>query len=204
MNKFTHCLMAASLLYGPISEAHASEAAKVRKYQIGIHSMVAVDDVELSAIGLEFDDLSSGKLDGPHQSSVYLLTSINGHVRIGAETLVGNSSQDENTSMNFQGLGFLADLVYGEKFIVHGGLHIGGVIVNATTRTGESENDNTHRGQFFKDTGVFVAPYIGVGYRTEKLEFSVIAKWLNFAESESDEFSAFDAPYAGIGLGINF
>lgn len=204
MNNLAHCALAASLLLGTLNQAHSSDDVNTRKFQIGIHSMIAVDDLALSEISPEFDDLSSGKLNGPHNSSIYILTSVNRHLRIGAETLAGNSTEDDNTSMNFQGLGFLVDFVYGERVLVHGGLHAGGVIVNATTRVGDSENTNTHQGQFYKDSGVFVAPYVGLGYQTGRLEFSVIAKWLEFVEAESDEFSAFNAPYAGIGIGLDF
>jgi len=107
--------------------------------------------------------------------------------------------------MNFQGAGILIDVIQGDKYFVNGGLHAGGVIVNVMSHsTGAAADNGFNSGIHYKDTGLFVAPYIGVGIKLGKHELSLITKRTFMSEGNNDNIDAFNAQYTGIGLGIKF
>jgi hypothetical protein len=189
----------------PINFAWANEEHKNYQYQVGIHSMLVNGSMELSKIDPSFNDLSSDGIGGPHHSSLYLLRTVNEYLRIGVETLVGNSENKNSTTMNFQGAGVLFDISQGDKYFVNGGLHAGGVIVNVMSHSNGTAADNgVNSGIHYKDTGLFVAPYFGVGINFGKHELSLITKWIFMSEGNNDDIDAFNAQYTGIGLGMKF
>ncbi len=175
-------------------------------YQVGGYSMLINGSMNLSKIDSSFDDLSANGIDGPHHSSLYLLRSMNDHFAIGVATLVGDSENKSGTTMGFQGIGFMLDAKYGSKYFFKGGLHIGSAIVNVMSHTsGSASITGVNSGTHYKDSGVFIAPYVGVGWDLELLELSFIIKQVDFVLSDkNNNIDAFNAMYSGIGFGVKF
>lgn len=98
-------------------------------------------------------------------SGFFLMYKLRSHLRIGVETLVASSDKNEATTMNYQAAGPVIEVSYGRSWRIAGGVHGGGVIVNAMARQGTAPESGASTGTFFKGDGAFLAPYVDVGRR---------------------------------------
>ncbi len=195
-------VLVAAILMLPVA-LQAGEKNKTRKYHIGGHSALILGEMPLSKIAPGFDDLSAAGLKGAHHSGLYFLQEIKPNVRLGLETLVGNADEKAKTTMNFQGLGATANFVYGRKLFLSGGLHAGGIIVNAQQREGAASDNRAQSGTHFKSSGFFLAPFASVGLRVQNKEISLFIKHVSlYARKTQGPLEAFNALYAGLGYGV--
>ena len=197
------CLLPLALLAGGIQ----NDSLVGSKYQIGMRSTFITNTMQLSEINPAFDDLSRDGLKGAHHSSIYFLRSINSNFRIGFETLTGNSDVDAETSMDYQGGGLLLDFNYnlGRQFFVAGGIHAGGIIVDAVHRETEALGKNVQTGTFYKSEGVFLAPSVAIGVNVKRAEFRIVVKPLFMtAVEEGNDMNRFNSTYVGLSHGWNF
>jgi hypothetical protein len=132
-------------------------------------------------------------------SGFFFLYQVRPYLRIGVETLVANSPQDARTTMNYQAAGPVVELTYGRTWFVAGGVHGGGLIVNAMSRQGTAPASGAVSGTYFKGDGGFVAPYADVGYRFRRGEVGVFVKQVNvFGEKERGGISGFSSTFSGL------
>lgn len=192
------------LLFGFIVASLPHEAAaqdRDRKYEIGIRSALITGTMELSGLDPAFDDLSPNGVVGPHMSGFFFLYRVNPYLRIGVETLVSNSDASAATTMNYQAAGPVALLSYGSTWFVSGGVHVGGLIVNAMSRGAAAPTNGATQGSYYKGEGVFLAPSADVGYRFGRSELSVFVKQVSvFGEKERGGIADFSSTFAGLRL----
>lgn len=196
------CLLPLAL----IAEERRSDSSVGSNYQIGMRSTFITNTMQLSKLNPAFDDLSRDGLKGAHHSSIYFLRSINPHFRIGFETLTGNSDVDAETSMDFQGGGLLLDFHYnlGRQFFVAGGIHAGGILVDAVHRETEASGKSVQTGTFYKSEGVFLAPSVAIGVNVKRVEFRIVVKPLFMtAVEEGNDMNRFNSTYVGLSHGWN-
>ena len=167
-----------------------------RRFVAGIRSALIVGSMDLSVLDPAFADLGYDGLTGPHMSGFFLQYNVRPHLRLGVETLVANSDQNAGTSMNYQAAGPVAELSYGAKWFVAGGVHAGGLIVNAMARQGGS-TDGASAGTFYKSNGSFVAPYADVGYRFGRGELGLFVKKVSVL-GDRDGMSGFSSTFSGL------
>ena len=178
---------------------------KEKKYQFGLRSAIITGGLQLSEINPAFDNLSSDGLKGAHHSSIYFLRSIKPWLRVGLETLTGNSKVNAETSMDFQGAGLLLDFVFGEKFFVAGGVHAGGIIVDVVHKETAASGENVETGTFYKSEGVFLAPYAAIGINIKASEFRFFVKPVFMTSAEKDNnMDGFNSTSVGLSYGLNF
>jgi hypothetical protein len=169
----------------------------------GLRSGLISGPMKLSQLDAAFGDLANDGPSGPHMSGFFLLVPVRSHLRLGVETLVGNSDQKAATTMNYQAAGPVVDVTYGEKWFVSGGMHVGGVIVNAMARADAAPATGATRGSYFKANGGFVAPYIDAGYRYRRSEIGGYVKRVGmFGAKDRGGLSPFSATFVGVRLGI--
>jgi hypothetical protein len=174
-----------------------------RKYVAGIRSALITGTLKLSGLDPAFDDLAADGPEGPHMSGFFLLYKVHPHVRIGFETLVANSDQNAVTTMNYQAAGPVVELSYGRSWFVSGGVHMGGLIVNAMARQGAAPPEGAAAGTFYKGNGLFVAPTLDIGYRFRRLEVGLMLKQVNiFGEEDRGGLSAFSSPFVGLRIAV--
>jgi len=172
-----------------------------RKYVAGIRSALITGTMELSGLDPAFDDLAADGPKGPHMSGFFFLIKVRPWLRLGVETLVANSDQDARTTMNYQAAGPVAELSYGDSWFVSGGVHMGGLIVNAMTRQGAAPSAGATAGSFYKGNGLFVAPSVDVGYRFRRTEVGLFMKQVNIlGEKERGGISDFSSTFVGLRL----
>ena len=182
---------------------HAMAQDVDRKYVAGIRSALITGTLELSGIDPAFGDLAADGPEGPHMSGFFLLYKVHPLVRIGFETLVANSDQNAVTTMNYQAAGPVVELSYGRSWFVSGGVHMGGLIVNAMVRQGAAPSERAEAGTFYKGNGLFVAPTLDVGYRYRRLEVGLMLKQVNtFGEEDRGGLSAFGSPFVGLRIAL--
>ena len=184
------------LMASAVTQAAAQE--RDRKYVVGIRSAVIMGTMNLSGLDPAFDDLASDGLKGPHMSGFFLLYKVRPHLRIGIETLVSNSDQAATTTMNYQAAGPVVELTYGASWFITGGVHAGGLIVNAMARQGALPSEGTTSGTFYKDDGAFLAPYADVGRRFRRTEVSLYMKQVNIV----GEISGFSSRFFGLRFAV--
>src|SRR5690606_25926188 len=103
------------------------------------------------------------------------------------------------TTMNYQAAGPVVELRYGRAWFIAGGVHAGGLIVNAMSRQGAAPATGAVTGAYFKGDGGFVAPYADVGYRFRRGEVGVFVKQVNiFGEQERGGISGFSSTFSGL------
>lgn len=181
----------------------ASAQGRDRKYVVGIRSALITGTMELSALDPAFDDLAADGPAGPHMSGFFFLYKLRPFLRVGIETLVANSNQDEATTMNYQAAGPVIELSYGDRWFVSGGVHAGGLIVNAMARQGAAPSEGATTGSYYKGNGLFVAPTIDVGRRLGRSEAGLFVKRVNtFGEQARGGLSAFSATFVGVRLAV--
>jgi hypothetical protein len=174
-------------------------------YQVGIRSALIMGSMELSDLDPRFDDLGFDGLKGPHISGFMFLVKVRPHVRVGIETLVANSDQDATTTMSYQAAGPVVELSYGASWSVAFGLHAGGLIVNAMTRQELAPSSGASAGSFYKGSGVFVAPYVGLARRFGRSELGVFLKPVRiFGESDRGGLTDFSAQFVGVRYALGF
>jgi hypothetical protein len=174
-----------------------------RKYEVGIRSALIVGSMDLSGLDPAFDELAADGPEGPHMSGFFFLYTVRPYLRIGVETLVANSTQDARTTMNYQAAGPVVELTYGRKWFFAGGVHAGGLIVNAMSRQGPAPATGAVTGAYFKGDGGFVAPYADVGYRFRRGEVGVFVKQVNvFGEKERGGIAGFSSTFSGLRFAI--
>jgi hypothetical protein len=157
----------------------------------------------LSGLDPAFDDLGFDGLTGPHISGFFFLYRLRPHLRIGVETLVANSDQDAVTTMNYQAAGPVVGVSYGGSWFIGGGLHVGGLIVNAMARQGPGPSQGASSGSIYKGEGGFVAPYVDIGYRFRRNELGVFVKSVSvFGESDRGGLADFSARFVGLRYAI--
>jgi hypothetical protein len=190
------------LVAGTSTQAAAQD--RDRKYVLGIRSGLITSTMELSGLDPAFDDLEADGPEGPHMSGFFFLFKVRPYLRLGVETLVSNSDQDAATTMNYQAAGPVVELTYGKSWFVSGGVHLGGVIVNAMAREGAAPSEGASSGSFYKGNGLFVAPSVDVGYRFRRgIEVGLYAKYVNiFGEDERGGISDFSSPFVGLRFGV--
>jgi hypothetical protein len=186
------------------SVTHVTAAqGRDRTVVAGIRSGLIAGSMPLSRLDGAFGDLANDGPSGPHMSGFYLLVSVRSHLRIGVETLVGNSDQEATTTMNYQAAGPVVELTYGKTWFVSGGVHAGGVIVNAMSRTGAQPATGATSGSYLKANGGFAAPYADVGYRLRRAEVGVYVKRAAmFGAEDRGGLSPFSATFVGVRFGL--
>lgn len=183
--------------------ARAASQESARKYVAGIRSALIVGTMNLSGLDPAFGDLAADGPEGPHMSGFFFLYRVRPHVRIGIETLVSNSDQDAATTMNYQAAGPVVELSFGDSWFVSGGVHAGGLIVNAMSRQGAAPPEGATTGSYFKGNGVFVSPYADVGYRYRRSEVGLFVKRVGiFGEKDRGGISDFSSTFAGLRFAV--
>lgn len=183
---------------------HAAAAqSRDRTIVAGIRSGLIAGPMKLSRLDADFGDLANDGPVGPHMSGFFLLVSARSHLRLGVETLVANSDQEATTTMNYQAAGPVVEVTYGDKWFVSGGVHAGGVIVNAMSRTDAPPTAGATRGSYFKANGGFAAPYADVGYRLRRGEMGLYVKRAAmFGAKDRGGLSPLSAAFIGARFGI--
>jgi hypothetical protein len=183
--------------------AASQEKERERKYVGGIRSGLVTGTMELSGLDPAFGDLAADGPAGPHMSGFFLMYKVRPYLRVGIETLVASSDKGEATTMNYQAAGPVIELSYGKTWFVSGGVHGGGVIVNAMARQGAAPAEGATTGSYFKGDGVFLAPYVDVGRRIRRYEIGVFLKQVNiFGEKERGGLSDFSSTFVGLRFGL--
>ncbi len=140
---------------------------------------------------------------GPHMSGFFFLVKVRPFLRIGIETLVSNSDNAAATTMNYQAAGPVVELSYGKSWFVSGGVHLGGLIVNAMSRQGSEPVQGATAGTYYKDDGLFVAPTVDVGRRFGRTEAGVFAKRVNiFGGQDGSRISRFSSTFVGLRFAV--
>jgi hypothetical protein len=174
-----------------------------RKYQVGIRSAVIMGTMELSGLDAAFEDLGFDGVKGPHMSGFFFTYKVRPHLRIGVETLVANSDPDTLTTMNYQAAGPVVELSYGDSWFIAGGVHFGGLIVNAMAREGVAPAEGATSGSFYKGTGAFASAYVDIGRRFGRTEIGMFVKpVMVFGESDRGGLSAFNSVFGGVRVAI--
>ena len=136
-------------------------------------------------------------------SGFFFLFKVRPNLRIGVETLVSNSDQDAATTMNYQAAGPVVELSYGKSWFVSGGVHMGGLIVNAMAREGAAPSEGATAGSFYKGNGLFFAPSVDIGYRFRRSELGLFVKRVNvFGVKERGGLSDFSATFVGLRFAV--
>ena len=196
-------LVLIGLLAASTSAQAAAQEPVDRKYVVGIRSGLITGTMELSGLDPAFADLAADGPNGPHMSGFFFLFRVRPYLRIGVETLVSSSDQDAATTMNYQAAGPVVELTYGKSWFVSGGVHVGGLIVNAMARQDAAPPEGASTGSFFKGNGLFVAPSADVGYRFSRTEVGLYVKQVNiFGESERGGISDFGSTFVGLRFGV--
>jgi hypothetical protein len=189
-------------LFGTLMALVATNAAaqdRGRKYEVGIRSALITGTMNLSDVDPAFANLSNDGAEGAHMSGFFLMFNIRPHLRIGVETLVSNSDMTAATTMNYQAAGPVVELTYGTRWFVSGGVHGGGLIVNAMARQGAEPAEGASTGSFFKGDGAFLAPYADVGYRFRRGEVGMFVKQVNiFGQEDRGGIGGFSSSFVGV------
>jgi hypothetical protein len=192
------------VLLGIVVASAANEApAQDRrpKYSVGIRSGLITRTMKLSRLDPAFDNLAPHGPKGPHMSGYFFLFAVRPNLWLGAETLVANSEDTLRTSMNYQAAGPVVQVSYGESWFISGGVHAGGLVVDAVARHGAAPSTGAATGSFFKGDGLFAAPFADVGYRFrgEGAEVGLFIKRVNiFGERERGGISEFSSTFGGL------
>lgn len=181
----------------------AAAQERDHKFVLGIRSAVITGTMTLSRLDPAFDDLEADGAKGPHMSGFFFLYTVRPHLRVGVETLVSNSNKDARTTMNYQAAGPVIEASYGDTWFISGGVHAGGLVVNAMSRQGASPSQGATAGSYFKGDGAFVAPTLDLGYRFRRSELGLFVKRVNiFGEKDRGGISEFSSTFVGLRLAM--
>ncbi len=181
----------------------AAAQERDRKYIVGIRSALITGTMDISGLDPAFGDLAPDGPEGPHMSGFFLMYKLRPYLRIGIETLVANSDKNAVTTMNYQAAGPVIEVSYGKSWFISGGVHAGGLIVNAMARQGATPAEGAATGSYYKGDGVFFAPSVDVGRRFRRYEIGVLMKQVNiFGEKERGGISEFSSSFVGLRFGV--
>jgi hypothetical protein len=181
----------------------APGAAQDRKYEAGIRSALILGTMKLSDLDPAFEDLGPDGAKGPHMSGFFLTYKVRPWLRVGVETLVSSSDPDTLTTMNYQAAGPVVELAAGDTWFIAGGVHFGGLIVNAMARQAPAPAEGATPGLFYKGTGAFASAYLDVGRRFRRTKVSVFVKPVRvFGESDRGGLSAFNSWFSGVRVSL--
>jgi len=185
-------LTLSTLLFG--ARASAQSTADWR-YEVGLRTTFMLSAMPLSELGGGFANLPAGAKALPHSSSLFVLWPLGTHVRLGVETLVGNSYPGSDTDILFQGTGVTAEYQTAGTWFAAVSVQAGGMIASASQ---SSDAEALRAGVHFKESGYFLAPQVGFGRRLRRFDIRLVAKpvWHFGAEG----LDAFDSVYAGISV----
>lgn len=186
----------ALMVSGFLAGDHVSaQSAAGWTYEVGLRTTFMTSAMTLSDLGGGFTDLPAGGKALPHSSSLFVLFPVGTHVRVGIETLVGNSYPGSDAEILFQGTGVTAEYQTTGTWFVALGVQAGAMLASATH---SADRDALRTGVHYKESGYFLAPQFGVGRRVRRFDIRLIAKpvW-NFG---AEGLSAFDGVYAGVSL----
>jgi hypothetical protein len=175
---------------------------RTRNYVAGMRSALIVGSMDLSDIDGAFANLTNDGIQGPHMSGFFLLYKVRPYLRIGVETLVSNSDQKPSTTMNYQAAGPVLEVSYGRSWFVTGGIHAGGLIVNAMVRENADPSERALSGTFYKGNGLFVAPSVDVGVRFRRAEVGLFAKRVNVSGGKDVNMSGFSSTFTGLRVAL--
>ncbi len=178
-------------LQGQVSES---------RYTVGVRSAVMVGTINLSRVDPAFGDLDFDGITGPHISGLFFQYAVRPHLRIGFETLVANSDEDRATTMNYQAGGPVAEMSYGDPWLLAGGVHLGGLIANAMARQGSPPPEGASSGSFYKGEGGFFSPFASFGRRFNRNELRLLVKPV-VVFGDGGGLSGFTAWFAGLSYG---
>lgn len=196
-----HKTLSLAVLLMATLPALAASQDRDRKYVAGIRSALIVGSMDLSGLDPAFDDLEADGTKGAHMSGFFLLYKVRPHLRVGVETLVANADKDARTTMSYQAAGPVVEVTYGDTWFITGGVHAGGLVVNASAREGALPTNGGARGTFFKGDGAFVAPTLDIGRRFGRSEVSLFAKRVNtFGEKDRGGIAEFSSTFVGLRL----
>ena len=172
------------------------------KYEVGLRSTFMVTSMSLSALGAGFEDLPAGGKSLPHASSLFVMWPLGKHVRVGVETLVGNSfaESDTETEILFQASGLTAEVQTSGIWFAAASVQVGGIIASAQSFDSEADDAVLRTGASYKDSGLFLAPQVSLGRRVDAFDIRLVGKQVR--QFGSGSFDAFDSFYAGISVGI--
>jgi hypothetical protein len=196
----TMSVVAATLAMLPLGGRASAQSATDWTYEIGLRTTFMVSTMRLAELGGGFADLPAGGKALPHSSSIFVLWPLGQHVRVGIETLVGNSYPKSDTQMLFQASGLTAEYQTGGTWFVAAGVQAGGMIVSATqSPDSDAEGDAQGDGVHYKESGAFLSPQISLGRRLRRYEVKLVGRQVwQFGAAGVD---AFDSFYAGISVG---
>jgi len=195
-------LVLATILMGTLVTQGAAQD-RDRKYDVGIRSAVILGTMELSRLDPVFGDLGPDGVKGPHMSGFFLKYKVRPWLRVGVETLVSSSDLDTLTTMNYQAAGPIVELSTGDTWFISGGVHFGGVIVNAMARQGAAPAEGATQGSFYKGSGAFASAYLDVGRRFGRTQVGVFVKPVRFlGESDRGGLSAFNSWFSGVRVSV--
>jgi hypothetical protein len=171
-------------------------------YQIGGRTTFMVGTMRLSHLGGGFSDLPPGGGRLTHASSLFFLWPRGSHVRLGIETLVGNSYGDSDAGILFQAVGVLAEYQTRGTWFMAVGAQGGAMIASATEPTSQAGGTTpVHTGSYYKGSGLFVAPSVAIGRAFGRTEVRVLVKPVLHIPGSAG-LDAFDSTYLGVSLGL--
>lgn len=193
------CTAFAALLCAEPGVVRADDS---RRLQVGMRSALIAGTMKLSDLDSSFDDLDFDGISGAHHSTIFGTYEVRPYLRLGWETLVGNSDEDAETTMDFQAAGPIAELVFRRgRFVAVGGLHLGIMLANAMHRDDARADSGVQAGTFYKSGALFAAPYAGAGLFVGPFELRLFAKYVRVGAGSKANASAFSAPYVGLSAG---
>lgn len=105
--------------------------------------------------------------------------------------------------MNYQAAGPVVELSYGTSWFVSGGVHLGGLIVNAMSRQGDASAEGATTGSYFKGNGLFIAPSIDIGRRFGRNEAGLYVKRVSIVgEQQRGGISPFSSSFVGVRFAV--
>jgi hypothetical protein len=183
-------------LAGVLSAGRASAQTSTDwTYEVGLRTTFMTSEMALSDLGSGFADLPAGGKALPHSSSLFVMFPVGTHVRVGIETLVGNSYPGSDAEILFQGTGIIAEYQTTGTWFAAVGIQAGAMIASASQST---DRGALRAGVHYKESGYFLAPQISLGRRVGRFDLRLVGKpVLNFG---AEGLGAFDGVYAGISI----
>lgn len=170
-------------------------------YQIGGRSTFMATTMHLSRLGGGFRDLPPGGKRLAHSSSLFFVMPRGPHLRLGVETLVGNTYGDSDTGIMYQAAGIIAEYQTRGVWFIAFGAQGGAMIANATQPRNADDASQVRDGSYYKGNGLFVAPSLGVGRTSARVEFRVLLKPVLHIPGSAGLY-AFNSTYLGVSLGF--
>ncbi len=183
----------------------SAETRHEPRYQVGLRSALIIQTLPLSDIDPAFSDLSVDGISGPHYNTAFFMARLKPYLRVGLETLIGNSDYENTaTTINFQGSGPVIEVDYRrDRFTFAGGVHTGLVLFNVMNREQPAAESGVNSGTYYKSAALFFAPYVAVGVSFGAHELRLFAKYKLVGPGAYDHKGVFNAPSIGLGWGLS-